>query len=82
MARGWGWVAVGAGVACWLALAYVAAALHYGWPGVEAAQAAYAWRAGRRGPVVVGTLLLGGLLLIAWGLRTLGLSSDDPDGHA
>jgi hypothetical protein len=67
---------IGLGLACFALLAYWIAALHQPLPGKEIAVRMYGKPRGRRGPPGIYVLLLGGLGLVAAGLKQLGHIED------
>ena len=76
MNRPVGWIKISLGILCLALLAYWIAALNTSLPGSEFFESWYAQRTARRGPWGVWLLAIGGLLLIGWGLRDLGVSKD------
>ena len=76
MNRTVGWIKVFVGVVSLAILAYWIAALNTSLPGSEFFESWYAQRTVRRGPWGVWVLAIGGLLMIGWGLRDLGVSEE------
>jgi hypothetical protein len=76
MNRSIGWGKVGLGILCFAVLTYWILALNTSLPGSEFFESWYEQRTARRGPWGVWVLAIGGLLLIGWGLRDLGVSGD------
>lgn len=67
------------GTASLLFVAYLILALHTDVPGSETLRTAYDWRFSRRlGPPLVTLPLIGGLILVWWGLRDLGIATYGP----
>ncbi len=65
------------GILCFAILGYWIAALNLDLPASGFFEERYAQRLGRRGPWGMWVLVLGGLGLIGWGLRALGIASDE-----
>ena len=77
MNRSVGWIKISVGVVSLAVLVYWIVALNTSLPGSEFFESWYSQRTGRRGPWGVWALAIGGLLMIGWGLRDLGISEEN-----